>query len=107
MLWKTGREKSGMEKGKRMGRLVLCMMLIATIILGNLAGVFLPGKAEAVASVSCGYYHTAILKKDGSLWMTGNNGSSPLGDGTNVFKKISRCHRNMGKAIKSFAQTLV
>ncbi|AEC03050.1 fimbrillin family protein [Parasphaerochaeta coccoides] len=35
-----------------------------------------------VAAVSAGGYHTIILKTDGTLWATGNNGYGQLGDGT-------------------------
>ena len=35
-----------------------------------------------VASVSTGHSHTAILKKDGSLWMCGSNIYGQLGDGS-------------------------
>ena len=35
-----------------------------------------------VAAVSCGRHYTAILKKDGTLWMCGANNSGQLGDGT-------------------------
>lgn len=37
---------------------------------------------EDVKAVSCGDEHTAILKNDGSLWMTGSNTYGQLGDGT-------------------------
>ena len=39
-----------------------------------------------VASVSAGCYHTAIVKKDGSLWMCGDNYRGQLGDGTTTNK---------------------
>ena len=42
---------------------------------------------DNVAQVSCGDWHTGILKKDGSLWMTGYNAFGQLGDGTNSRKK--------------------
>lgn len=32
--------------------------------------------------ISSGYYHTAMIKNDGSLWMCGQNQSGQLGDGT-------------------------
>lgn len=32
--------------------------------------------------VSCGIYHTAAIKKNGSLWTWGSNSSGQLGDGT-------------------------
>ena len=32
--------------------------------------------------VSLGYYHSAAIKADGSLWAWGYNGSGELGDGT-------------------------
>ncbi|AEC01473.1 fimbrillin family protein [Parasphaerochaeta coccoides] len=35
-----------------------------------------------VAAVSAGDYHTMILKKDGTLWATGDNQYGQLGDGT-------------------------
>ncbi|AEC02213.1 fimbrillin family protein [Parasphaerochaeta coccoides] len=35
-----------------------------------------------VAAVSAGWFHTMILKKDGTLWATGSNSSGQLGDGT-------------------------
>ncbi|MBF0197433.1 MAG: hypothetical protein HQL32_06970 [Planctomycetes bacterium] len=41
------------------------------------------GETEAtVVSVSAGYEHSLILKSDGSLWATGDNGYGQLGDGT-------------------------
>ena len=33
-------------------------------------------------SVACGYYHTAAIKTDGTLWTWGNNGYGQLGDNT-------------------------
>ena len=41
-----------------------------------------PASSGKVQSVSAGYYGTAILKTDGSLWMWGNNRYGQLGDGT-------------------------
>lgn len=35
-------------------------------------------------SVSTGNYFTVALKKNGTLWAWGNNGSGRLGDGTGV-----------------------
>lgn len=35
-----------------------------------------------VAAVVAGYYHTMILKRDGTLWAAGANGYGQLGDGT-------------------------
>jgi alpha-tubulin suppressor-like RCC1 family protein len=35
-------------------------------------------------SISCGKYHTAIIKADGTVWATGNNAYGALGDGTNT-----------------------
>ena len=37
---------------------------------------------DGIAQVSCGNSHTGILKKDGTLWMTGANDKGELGDGT-------------------------
>lgn len=37
---------------------------------------------DNVAAVSCGEYHTAVIKTDGSLWMFGSNSLGQLGDGT-------------------------
>lgn len=39
-------------------------------------------KANAQVMISSGYYHTAMIKNDGSLWMCGQNQSGQLGDGT-------------------------
>ena len=39
-------------------------------------------EANAQAMISSGYYHTAMIKNDGSLWMSGRNQSGQLGDGT-------------------------
>lgn len=39
-------------------------------------------KANAKVMISSGYYHTAMIKNDGSLWMCGQNQSGQLGDGT-------------------------
>lgn len=36
---------------------------------------------DNVAAVSCGEYHTAAIKTDGTLWMWGRNGSGELGNG--------------------------
>lgn len=36
---------------------------------------------DNVAAVSCGAYHTGIVKTDGTLWMCGNNGSGAVGNG--------------------------
>jgi alpha-tubulin suppressor-like RCC1 family protein len=36
--------------------------------------------------VSCGYWHTAAIKTDGTLWTCGYNGNGQLGDGTTVNK---------------------
>lgn len=50
----------------------------------NTLGVFQtrPGKImDDVASVSCGYGHTGIVKNDGTLWMCGNNEWGQLGNG--------------------------
>ena len=51
-------------------------------------------KMSNVVQVSCGWNyaynkgnHTAILKKDGTLWMTGCNDTGELGNGTKVSKK--------------------
>ena len=43
--------------------------------------------ADNVKSVYCGYYHTLILKNDGTLWGCGNNqyGQLGLGDGGNRY----------------------
>lgn len=35
---------------------------------------------DDVAQVSCGYSHTAVIKKDGSLWMWGDNQYGQLGN---------------------------
>ena len=37
-------------------------------------------------SVACGYYHTAAIKLDGTLWGWGRNYYGNLGDGTTVYK---------------------
>ena len=37
---------------------------------------------EGVKSISLGYYHSAALMEDGSLWVWGSNGSGQIGDGT-------------------------
>ena len=37
---------------------------------------------EGVEAVAAGYYHTMIIKDDGSLWATGVNWYGQLGDGT-------------------------
>lgn len=43
-------------------------------------------KANAQVMISSGYYHTAMIKNDGSLWMCGQNQSGQLGDGTRTIK---------------------
>ena len=35
-----------------------------------------------IKHIACGYYHTFIVKNDGSLWATGNNSEGQLGLGT-------------------------
>ena len=40
-----------------------------------------PGSTAGVAGVSCGGLHTAILKKDGTLWMCGQNVYGQFGNG--------------------------
>lgn len=37
---------------------------------------------DNVAAVSCGYYHTAAVKTDGTLWIWGRNQYGQLGNGT-------------------------
>lgn len=37
---------------------------------------------SGVMAVAVGYYHTAILKSDGTLWTTGSNVYGQLGDGS-------------------------
>jgi hypothetical protein len=39
---------------------------------------------EGVAAIAAGYWHSLFIKRDGSLWGTGNNGYGQLGLGTNV-----------------------
>jgi alpha-tubulin suppressor-like RCC1 family protein len=39
-------------------------------------------------SISCGNYHVAAIKTDGSLWAWGRNGNGQLGDGTVIDKKM-------------------
>jgi alpha-tubulin suppressor-like RCC1 family protein len=34
------------------------------------------------SAISAGYFHTMILKTDGTLWATGDNEYGQLGDGT-------------------------
>jgi len=41
---------------------------------------------SGVVSVGAGWYHTMILKSDGTLWGTGKNNYGQLGDGTNINK---------------------
>jgi len=36
--------------------------------------------------ISCGFYHTAAIKTDGTLWLWGQNTSGTLGDGTTTEK---------------------
>ena len=38
--------------------------------------------ANGVTSIAGGYYHSLLLKSDGSLWATGDNTHGQLGDGT-------------------------
>jgi hypothetical protein len=42
--------------------------------------------SSGVVSVALGYYHTCVIKTNGSLWCWGNNTSGQLGDGTNTAK---------------------
>ena len=37
-----------------------------------------------VASIAAGMYFTIVLKNDGSLWATGDNGFGQLGNGTTI-----------------------
>jgi len=39
-----------------------------------------------VASVAAGFYHTMIVKTDGTLWGTGLNDFGQLGEGTTINK---------------------
>lgn len=57
-------------------RFVLCMACLAVAIFSKSI------KAEAKMSVSAGSMHTAVIKKDGSLWTCGRNDDGQLGDGT-------------------------
>ena len=41
-----------------------------------------------VMQVDCGIYHSAMVRNDGSLWMTGMNRDGRLGDGTQENKTI-------------------
>lgn len=36
---------------------------------------------DNVAAVACGYYYTAVIKTDGTLWTWGNNNEGQLGNG--------------------------
>ena len=38
--------------------------------------------------ISAGYYHTAMIKNDGSLWMSGLNQYGQLGDGTTTNRLV-------------------
>ena len=38
-------------------------------------------RMDDVAAVNCGDYYTAVVKRDGSLWMWGTNGGDNLGNG--------------------------
>ena len=59
----------------------LYLGIITVMIL--ISAICIEVNAEAgTYSVSCGASHTAILKKDGTLWMTGYNWWGQLGDGT-------------------------
>jgi len=49
---------------------------------GN-APVEIPGLSDIV-SVTCGFSHSAALKRDGTVWTWGANGNGQLGDGTTV-----------------------
>lgn len=42
---------------------------------------------DNVAAVSLGAFHSAAVKKDGTLWMWGSNGSGQFGDGTKNNRK--------------------
>ena len=44
--------------------------------------------AEVNASVTGGGYHSVLLKRDGSLWGTGFNGSGQLGYGWGIDTKV-------------------
>ena len=37
-----------------------------------------------VTAISAGYYHSMVLKRDGSVWTTGTNKHGQLGDGTQI-----------------------
>ncbi len=49
-------------------------------------------KVEDAVDVTAGYYFTAILKKDGTVWISGDNTYGQLGDGTTTnsseFKQV-------------------
>ena len=42
--------------------------------------------SSVVKEVSLGFYHSAAIKEDGSLWLWGDNGYGQLGDGTTIGK---------------------
>ena len=43
-------------------------------------------KTKFWSSVDCGYFHTAAIKLDGTLWIWGSNTDGQLGDGTIIDK---------------------
>jgi alpha-tubulin suppressor-like RCC1 family protein len=52
--------------------------------------VFVPIAAAVTdwSDVAAGYYHSAAIRKDGSLWAWGRNNSGQVGDGTAVDKQV-------------------
>ncbi|MDD7474316.1 MAG: hypothetical protein PUH01_09325 [Pseudomonadota bacterium] len=44
--------------------------------------------AKGAKSIFAGYYNSAIVKNDGTLWMTGRNNKGQLGDGTTTNREL-------------------
>jgi len=69
-----------------MKRFKSCLALLGLVVAGLVptALVATPAVAAPVATpmVAAGWYHTLVLKADGTVWAWGFNGSGQLGDGT-------------------------
>jgi len=44
------------------------------------------GFANTWSKIACGWYHTAAIKTDGTIWTWGNNDSGRLGDNSTVYR---------------------
>ncbi|MDR0490310.1 MAG: hypothetical protein LBH28_03560, partial [Oscillospiraceae bacterium] len=72
-----------------MKKRIFCFVF-AVVLLAVFAPNAFAGDADqgGVRVVSAGYYHTAVITTDGSLWAWGNNVYGQLGDGTTTDRSV-------------------